>query len=113
MDQELSFDLLNEEQIKKICNGCGGKGGWFDPPDFMFEASCDHHDFNYWLGCSEADRKKADQGFYEAMKRDVTNLPWFRKPLAYWLAFNYYMAVRICGKDFFYYAEKKRGWNDL
>lgn len=77
-------------------------------PEFFFHASCDHHDFNYWLGCTEADREKADNEFYEAMKQDV-GWKWWRLPLAW----TYYMAVRICGGACFHYADRERDENDL
>jgi hypothetical protein len=63
----LRFRDLEPEERALICNGCGGKGHWFNPPDWLFKASCDHHDFNYWLGHTEEDRRRADWQFYVAM----------------------------------------------
>lgn len=96
-----------------ICNGCGKKGGWIKPPEFMFTASCNWHDFNYWLGCTEKDRKKADIQFLQAMKKDVSRLAWYRRPLAYLAAETYYLAVRTCGKSAFYYGKEERTLEDL
>lgn len=32
-------------------NGCGPGARWLNVPDFIFKASCDHHDFNFQRGC--------------------------------------------------------------
>lgn len=82
-------------------------------PDFIFGASCDHHDFNYWLGCTEADRFKADRQFYEEMKKDARSVAWFRRPLLLFLAWRYYRAVRRWGGWAFHYADRQRTREDL
>lgn len=95
-----------------LCNGCGGKGGIFNPPDYMFTASCNHHDLNYWLGGTEEDRKKADAQFLEAMLHDAEAAPWWKR---WWLkgaAWRYYAAVRLVGGKFFSYGPEKT-WDDL
>ena len=99
----MKFRDLTPEQVKKICNGCGGKGSWVPVPQFIFHASCEHHDFNYWLGGTEADRKKADKQFYQAMKKDIKDEPWWKRPWYHILAYTYYKAVRIKGGEFFCY----------
>lgn len=109
----LRYRNLNEVQRRFICNGCGGKGGLFKPPNYLFEASCDHHDFNYWLGFTEEHRKLADVQFLQAMLRDSRRAPWWKR---WWLqgaAWRYYYAVRACGKRFFHYGDKERTREDL
>lgn len=96
---------LNGPERAVLTNGCGGKGGWINPPDFMYTASCDHHDFNYWLGYTEADRKAADRKFYAAMIKDCRRAPWYKRPFYRAVAWLYYRAVRLCGKRFFHYRE--------
>jgi len=110
---KVRFRNLSDEQKALLCNGCGGKGGWFNPPDFMFEASCNHHEFNYWLGYRESDRKRADVQFYEAMKRDVRLLKWWRRPAAYVVAYTYYRAVRWFAKSHFHYGSHERTMTDM
>jgi hypothetical protein len=107
------FRELNPEQIKKICNGCGGKGGWIKAPSFFFKASCNHHDYNYWLGHKEEDRAKADRQFYEAMKEDCTDQKWYNRWWAYSVAFSYYSAVRLFGKKYFYYSDRPRSFEEF
>lgn len=91
---------LTPEQKKLLCNGCGGKGSWVPVPDFRFSASCDHHDYNYLLGHTEEDRKKADDQFYKAMRDDAG---WNMRHLI--LAWIYYRAVRWKGKKYFRYGK--------
>jgi hypothetical protein len=99
---------LNETQKALICNGCGPKGGWIPVPEFFCHASCDHHDFNYWLGCTWRDRLRADNQFYTAMRRDAG---W--NPLKLSIALTYYLAVLSCGWSCFYFAETERDETDL
>lgn len=109
----LKYSDLTLEQKQSICNGCGSKGGIINPPEFLFHASCNHHDFKYWQGCTEEDRLKADKEFYEAMKVDVSNARWFLKPYYHAWAYIYYKAVQLKGKKAFYYGPKKKYLVDL
>jgi hypothetical protein len=104
----IRFRNLTEKQKALICNGCGPKGGWVPVPEFCFHASCDHHDFNYWLGHTILDRLKADLQFYKEMRRDAG---WHPGKLA--LALSYFLAVRAFGAVCFHYAEKERDEADL
>lgn len=116
---KIRFRDLTPEQIKCISNGCGGKGSFIPVPQFIFTASCDHHDFNYWLGYREEDRKLADDQFYQAMKNDYKKMLDDKiigrvKYLYYkaW-AYIYYSAVRKYGSSFFSYRSEERTREDL
>lgn len=37
---KLKYSDLTDEQKEIICNGCGGKSGWLNPPELLFNASC-------------------------------------------------------------------------
>ena len=74
----------------------------------MFKASCDHHDFQYWIGANRLQRKKADLQFYKEMLKDAGP----RKYYKFW-AKCYYRAVRIGGKFCFHWANKQRTLEDL
>lgn len=106
----LNYSDLTTQQKNSIVNGCGKKGGFIKPPNFIFKASCNQHDFYYWRGCTEEDRKKADKSFYEYMKIDIKDRDYsfFKKSWYRLWAYSYYKAVRIFGKKAFYYAEKMR-----
>ena len=102
------FRHLTDYQRQMICNGCGPKGLFIKPPDFMFRASCDHHDFNYWIGCNRLHRKKADLQFYREMLKDAGYDPYYK----FW-AKSYYHAVRIGGWFCFHWASRQRDLSDL
>jgi len=104
------YSDLTLEQKKEICNGCGSKGGWVKPPNFLFLASCNQHDFYYWRGRTETDRLKSDKSFYKHMKIDIQARGYniFKKVWYYTWAYSYYKAVRIFGKKAFYYDDAMR-----
>lgn len=88
-------------------NGCGAKGFWVPVPDWTFTASCDHHDFNYWLGGTKEDRAKADWQFYQAMCNDAKEAPWYKRGWYATMAWVYYRAVRYYSARFFPFGEMK------
>ena len=104
---KLRYSDLTDEQKEIICNGCGGKSGWLNPPEFLFNASCNQHDFYYWRGGTESDRLEADKAFYEAMLVDVQNSAWYKRLYYKLIAYTYYKSVRLFGKKFFEYGTMK------
>lgn len=103
------YEDLIREQKEEICNGCGGKGGKISPPyAIFFETSCNHHDYGYWKGCTEKDRQECDNKLFQAMRKDCRRLSWFKRLLYRPWCNLYYKAVRLQGKKYFYYADKKR-----
>ena len=105
MTEKLHYSELTPFQQKSVCNGCGGKGGIFNPPEFLFHASCNQHDFYYWRGGDESDRKEADDTYYDKMKEDVAEASAIKRPFYGCMAWIYYKAVRIVGKKFFNYTD--------
>lgn len=103
----LRYSELTLTKKAFICNGCGGKGGIVNPPEFLFHASCNHHDFLYWKGGTEDDRKAADDAFYGMMKVDIVEATWYLKPYYHIWAYTYYKSVRLIGKKFFHYGRQK------
>ena len=104
----LRYSKLTDRQKDIITNGCGGKGMGFKPPQFFFKASCNHHDFYYWRGGTEADRKHADSMFFLAMREDAdrgNNI--FAVTGNKLAAIFYYLAVRIGGRKYFSFGEMK------
>ena len=95
---------LTKEEKDRICNGCGAKGGRIKPPlAIFFNASCNHHDYGYWLGGTEEDRLKCDKKLYDALLLDCSLLP-RKKYLLYRLWSKlYYYAVRAFGSKYFNY----------
>jgi hypothetical protein len=112
LGKELKFRYLTSSQKREICNGCGPKFAGEICPKFLLTASCDHHDFNYWLGGTSLDRQIADDQFYSAMLDDASK-SWPPKSWFYrLLAWRFYRAVREWGATFFG-AGRKRSWNEL
>jgi len=128
---KMKFEYLNPEQVDFIANGCGGKGGWIKPPNFIFFASCKHHDFRYWRGNTEAQRKEDDELFYSWMKIDIALMKLYEEDMTWreravsilkvsvkkvhykiW-AWTYYKVVRIGGRKYYYYAEQMKNIADL
>jgi hypothetical protein len=118
------FSDLTPEDEAWVANGCGGKGGWFDPPDFIWKARCQLHDFRYWKGGTYLDRLKVDQDFLRGMLWDARHINtlriWpdlsertqLRRPLRQRmlyvpLAWVYYIAVRIFGGRYFAFGRPK------
>jgi len=86
-------------------NGCGGKGSFINPPEFLFHASCNKHDELYSIGGTEADRRRADDKFYELMLKDTERSRGFDRYYFKVWAYAYYKAVRIFGNRYFNYHE--------
>lgn len=108
------FRDLTDQEKAIICNGCGPKGGPIPVPDFLFTACCDQHDFNYWLGCREVQRKKADLQFYREMLKDANRVGNHETAAKYRrIAMVYYRAVRLFGWLCFHYAGHQRTRLDL
>jgi len=103
----LRYSDLTSKQKSLITNGCGGKGSLVPVPEFKFHTSCNHHDFYYWRGGDEEDRKKADDAFYKYMKIDAKEAVWYKIGYYKVWAFLYYKAVRVKGKYYFSYGEMK------
>lgn len=108
----------------KIINGCGGNIRAYEYDNFFrkifykiadslakilcpifFMASCKIHDFGYWVGWSEERRKECDQKFLEKILEDIElqNFKILQKIFYTILAYAFYYAVRIGGKQFFNY----------
>jgi hypothetical protein len=110
----IRYNNLTQFEKEVICNGCGPKGLFWKPPQFRFKASCNHHDFQYWLGCNKQQRKKADLQFLLALLEDVRDFygpglqPKYKK-----IALAYYSAVRVFGMFCFHWGRKQRNRIDL
>ena len=115
--QRPKFSDLTPEEKESFSNGLGP--WWF--PDwlrsfitkwaswFFEDASWRHHDFGYFIGCDEFDRLRCDRKFKDAMLRDAWSQPKYRIiriPLALFLAWAFYFAVRTFGRRSFQYRDR-------
>ena len=109
----LKYEDLTKGQKYFVANGCGGKGGIIKPPNFIFLASCGHHDFRYWRGGTKSQRQRDDEAFYLWMKEDIKNAKWYLKPHYHIWAYTYYKSVRLGGGKYYHFADKQKNLKDL
>ena len=67
---------------------------------FFASASWGHHDFGYDVGGDRWDRRRCDDKFLIAMRRDALSLPalqFWAIPLALMIAYSTYFPIRIFG----------------
>lgn len=100
-------DLTDEEKAI-ICNGCGPKARFLTVPEFFLHEICDHHDFNYWIGCTWRDRLRADNQLLAAAWKIAGG-----DPVKRFVALTYYVFVRLFGAFCFHYATRERDEKDL
>jgi len=96
-----------------VLNGCGPENWRGKGPNWLFRADCLEHDYNYAAGGTEADRRWADWGFYQAMLKDICRLPWWVKPYARIQAWIFYTTVRFFGKSSFNYGKKPENIDEM
>lgn len=107
ISSRVKFKQLTNEEIKSYTNGCGPQKSWLKVPQFCFNASCCHHDWNYTIGGEEKDRKKADYQFYKEMLNDALRYKSkFLIMIKYLtIAWIYYISVRLGGKKCYNYRK--------
>jgi hypothetical protein len=108
MRHKLNFYTdLNKWQRQQYGNGCGPGVCSVDKiiPEFEWNMACRHHDFNYDIGGTSADRKIADQIFREEMYQQLDRYgTWLQRIYLRPVVEIYYWAVRVGGKDAFSYG---------
>lgn len=67
----IQFSDLTEEQINIVWNGVGSKHFIVNPHDLVFSEPSKKHDFLYYKGGTEEDRKRADNIYYLESKEIV------------------------------------------
>ena len=99
--RELTIMDKNRLREANILNGCGPQSWKGKGPNWLFEACCFWHDYNYARGGDELARLDADIGFYDAMKRDVKRHSWWIRWYLYARAWAFYQLVRTTGAKHF------------
>jgi hypothetical protein len=105
---------------KHIANGCGAKGSFFNPPDYVFNRSaCVIHDFDFWVGGDKARFHRVNKKFYINMianakeaynDNSINYLEYLWVKSAAW---RYYKAVDLFGMDAFNLTDVPNGKNEL
>lgn len=100
------------EVASKVSNGCGPAGAswkaWIVPDTIYglkISPACDIHDFMYHTGYTIEDKNKADSIFLDNLYKLIdNNTSWWNKwlnPVRRVRAYEYYLAVRVAGKEAF------------
>lgn len=95
---------LTGDERNRICNGCGAKGSFLAKmlPQGVFKAACDIHDYMYYIGRHQDDKRAADRVFINNLNRIVEAMPGYKRPFAKALARVYYEAVSKFGYEAFW-----------
>ena len=105
-------DLSQKERdfwTMNFSNGCGPDGPLAEfIPEINFHDACNMHDFLFWRGGTEADRRDANAQFYAAMLGAINKLQFWRRPINFVLAAWYFLNVEFFGKAFFPYSERAK-----
>jgi len=102
-----------------ICNGCGGSGSWFNPPDYIFKQACHEHDFAYWVGGDSAQKKLADAEFRVNMRLaikqaiKVRNIAWYKVWWYRGACWRYFKSVTTFGGKYFNNTDVPKTITDL
>jgi hypothetical protein len=106
--------VLNSEEKREICNGCGPQGHFDFIPDTMYFLNisevCNIHDYCYEIARSDIrDKEWADRIFLNNLLRLIESetkwgwVKWLRRHRAY----KYYLAVKHFGAPVFW-ADKNK-----
>lgn len=113
LDCDAAYLALSEVDRFVICNGCGSANAKFDfVPDTIWGLSirdaCYVHDYDYYSGKTESDKKKADLRFLLNMLTIIAqqSTTYMVIPRAY-RAITYYFMVRRLGGPAFWAGKQK------
>lgn len=101
----------SEAYLKKICNGCGAKGG-INVPNNLFGLSikkpCNIHDVMFEEGETYADFLFANAIFLLNMTIVIiVGSNWFTMLPRLWLATKYFIAVALKGEEAYWKKKRK------
>lgn len=111
----LKYSDLKQSEKDFISNGCGAKNGFIKVPDFIFIASCNKHDFYFYLGNTWKLFFRANRKFYKYMRLDIknSNVSFFKKSYYHFWALNYFNFVSLGGSKYFNFSDTPKTLNDL
>jgi hypothetical protein len=96
---KLELEDLTPEQyqyfIDNIFNGVGSRHFLFNPPDLIFNQAAKRHDFAYWRGGTEEDRKDADRRFKKDCLQEAKERSFLLRPFYTSIAYLYYYAIKV------------------
>jgi hypothetical protein len=109
--QPNSYYEASLEDKKKVCNGCGAKGGIKVPSTFIglcIKEACDIHDWMFKEGKTKADFIFANVMFLVNLIVIIINgSNIFTRAIRLFFAVNYFLAVALKGSDAFWKDKEK------
>ena len=115
---KLNLEDLPPDQMHtfktEIFNGVGSREFFIDPHDLIFKQAAMAHDFAYWRGGSNEDRKLSDKIYLEDSLDAVRRQRKWTRPIYFVIAYIYYGFLKMLGKYAFEYRERPcESWDEL
>lgn len=118
-EYKLNLDDLTPKQYKRfmseIYNGVGSNDvDFIDPHDLIFKKAAEYHDFAYWRGGTDEDRRICDYIFLLHCLEATRKEKWYYRPFYYGASYVYYLALVLFGRYAFEYKdEPSPHWDHL
>ena len=116
----MKADISKATQIEilALTNGCGPSARWLRwtlafVPNGLFEWAGRRHDWDYTVGGTWGDRRRADIRFLSNCLMEASDAPmWWILPY-FMLACGYFIAVKVGGGTCFHYAKVPRTHEEM
>jgi hypothetical protein len=117
MGKPLELEDLTKEQrdwfMTYIWNGPGSRDYPIQPPELIFNIPSIRHDFEYFRGGTEEDRKETDKHFLDESLAIVKERPIYTRPFYFSISYIYYFGLVLLGsKAWEYYDKPAETWNE-
>jgi hypothetical protein len=114
---KLQYSDLTPKQLdyflKYIWNGVGSRE-FVKPPQLIFSEASKLHDFQYFRGGTDSDRKASDKDLLHHMHDAVRAQKLYIRPIYYFLAAIYYIVLSKLGKVAWeYYDKPAQTWDEF
>lgn len=111
---DVLWNQLTVEEIQLLTNGCGSLERGFPTPDFGFTDPCRRHDFDYFIGGSEIDRRTSNLLMLYGMLLIIDKKKWWVTRFCMEVvAYLYFHITEELGDNFYYYTDTPRGWPEI
>ena len=111
-----SMSIKSQEDyfLSNMYNGVGSRSFFINPPDFIFGPAAKIHDFLYFVGGTEEDRKASDEIYNLYAKNIISQKHGVKRHLYSAIHTVYYFVLKMLGKYAFeYYPEPAKTWDEV
>lgn len=99
--------------LKYIWNGVGSRE-FVKPPALIFDEPSMYHDFAYFRGGTDEDRKQADKEFFHKAHDEVRKKAVWQRPFYYTMSYVYFYGLKkLGGKAWEYYDKPADTWEEF